>query len=234
MATLYKAALAVLLALLLAAAATAQDAATAPPSGESSAQAQSGARAMPRRAQRAAAFWLALPGGSCPPQPSSTPPAPLPTHTFNRRRRRRRRLACRARDVLRRAGAHRARLRPQPRRGLVRHPRVRQLVRRRPPPPLLPHFLRHGASARGRRGSSSVACPLTTTTTLSPPPPHTLHHPPHTSITITTINSGYTNSDGSLPFPRAAYAAAADANADFAGSCGRCYEIRCRPGLVLS
>lgn len=36
---------------------------------------------------------------------------------------------------------------------------------------------------------------------------------------------GYTNSDGSLPFPREMYAAAADANADYPGSCGRCYEV---------
>ncbi|WIA20876.1 hypothetical protein OEZ85_005223 [Tetradesmus obliquus] len=41
---------------------------------------------------------------------------------------------------------------------------------------------------------------------------------------------GYTNSDGSLPFPREMYAAAADANADYPGSCGRCYQIRCRTG----
>jgi cullin-associated NEDD8-dissociated protein 1 len=37
---------------------------------------------------------------------------------------------------------------------------------------------------------------------------------------------GYTNSDGSLPFPREMYAAAADTNEDFPGSCGRCYEVR--------
>jgi hypothetical protein len=36
---------------------------------------------------------------------------------------------------------------------------------------------------------------------------------------------GYTNSDGSLPFPREMYAAAADANADYPGSCGRCYQV---------
>ncbi|GBF89114.1 hypothetical protein Rsub_01831 [Raphidocelis subcapitata] len=45
---------------------------------------------------------------------------------------------------------------------------------------------------------------------------------------------GYTNGDGSLPFPRAAYAASADANPDYPGSCGRCYQIRCKPGLVLN
>ena len=44
---------------------------------------------------------------------------------------------------------------------------------------------------------------------------------------------GFTNSDGSIPFPRDAVAAAADASADYPGSCGRCYAIRCRPGLVL-
>jgi hypothetical protein len=37
---------------------------------------------------------------------------------------------------------------------------------------------------------------------------------------------GYTNSDGSLPFPREVYAAAADTNEDYPGSCGRCYEVR--------
>jgi hypothetical protein len=36
---------------------------------------------------------------------------------------------------------------------------------------------------------------------------------------------GYTNSDGSLPFPREMYAAAADANEDYPGSCGRCYQV---------
>jgi cullin-associated NEDD8-dissociated protein 1 len=36
---------------------------------------------------------------------------------------------------------------------------------------------------------------------------------------------GYTNSDGSLPFPREVYAAAADTNEDYPGSCGRCYEV---------
>jgi hypothetical protein len=28
-------------------------------------------------------------------------------------------------------------------------------------------------------------------------------------------------------------AALADADPDYPGSCGRCYEVRCRPGLVL-
>jgi hypothetical protein len=36
---------------------------------------------------------------------------------------------------------------------------------------------------------------------------------------------GYTNSDGSLPFPRVVYAAAADTNEDYPGSCGRCYQV---------
>jgi hypothetical protein len=44
---------------------------------------------------------------------------------------------------------------------------------------------------------------------------------------------GYTNGDGSIPFPNDAVAAPADANPDFPGSCGRCYEVRCKPGLVL-
>ncbi|KAG1671486.1 hypothetical protein FOA52_003144 [Chlamydomonas sp. UWO 241] len=43
---------------------------------------------------------------------------------------------------------------------------------------------------------------------------------------------GYTNSDGSLPFAKETYAAAADANVDYPGSCGRCYEVRCINGLV--
>jgi cullin-associated NEDD8-dissociated protein 1 len=37
---------------------------------------------------------------------------------------------------------------------------------------------------------------------------------------------GYTTSDGSLPFPRNMYAAAADSNEDYPGSCGRCYQVR--------
>ena len=36
---------------------------------------------------------------------------------------------------------------------------------------------------------------------------------------------GYTNSDGSLPFPKEMYAAVADTNEDYPGSCGRCYEV---------
>lgn len=36
---------------------------------------------------------------------------------------------------------------------------------------------------------------------------------------------GYTNSDESLPFPREVYAAAADTNEDYPGSCGRCYQV---------
>lgn len=39
---------------------------------------------------------------------------------------------------------------------------------------------------------------------------------------------GFTNSDGTIPFPQDAVAAAADQNADFPGSCSRCYEVRCR------
>ncbi|KAL6764674.1 hypothetical protein V8C86DRAFT_2468022 [Haematococcus lacustris] len=48
---------------------------------------------------------------------------------------------------------------------------------------------------------------------------------------------GYTNigsSGGTLPYPRDAVAASADANSDYPGSCSRCYEIRCRSGPVLS
>jgi hypothetical protein len=44
---------------------------------------------------------------------------------------------------------------------------------------------------------------------------------------------GYTNSDASIPFANDAVAASADANPDYPGSCGRCYEVRCKPGLVL-
>jgi hypothetical protein len=36
---------------------------------------------------------------------------------------------------------------------------------------------------------------------------------------------GFTNADKSLPFPRGIYAAAADTNADYPGSCGRCYQV---------
>jgi hypothetical protein len=44
---------------------------------------------------------------------------------------------------------------------------------------------------------------------------------------------GYTNSDASIPFANDAVAASADANPDYPGSCGRCYEVRCKPGLVV-
>eukprot|EP00198_Chlamydomonas_reinhardtii_P014096 XP_001703433.1 predicted protein [Chlamydomonas reinhardtii] len=43
---------------------------------------------------------------------------------------------------------------------------------------------------------------------------------------------GYTNSDGTLPFAREGYAASADANYDYPGSCGRCYQIKCVDGAV--
>eukprot|EP00775_Hariotina_reticulata_P000770 gene770-1081_t len=43
---------------------------------------------------------------------------------------------------------------------------------------------------------------------------------------------GYTNSDGSLVYPKEVYAAAADANMDYPGSCGRCYQVRCKSGEV--
>ena len=49
---------------------------------------------------------------------------------------------------------------------------------------------------------------------------------------------GYTNrvpgdQAASLPFPRDQVAAAADGNPDYAGSCGRCYLVRCVNDLVL-
>ncbi|PNW76515.1 hypothetical protein CHLRE_11g467656v5 [Chlamydomonas reinhardtii] len=44
---------------------------------------------------------------------------------------------------------------------------------------------------------------------------------------------GYTNADGSMPFPRDAVTSFADTNPDFPGSCGRCYEVRCVNGPVL-
>ena len=54
------------------------------------------------------------------------------------------------------------------------------------------------------------------------------------SFSILSYGScGYTNRDGALPFPRDAVAAAADANPDYAGSCGRCYEVKCATGTVL-
>ncbi|KAF6253155.1 hypothetical protein COO60DRAFT_1643399 [Scenedesmus sp. NREL 46B-D3] len=45
---------------------------------------------------------------------------------------------------------------------------------------------------------------------------------------------GYTNDGGALPFPRAQYAAASDGSPDYPGSCGRCYDIRCKTGQVLN
>jgi cullin-associated NEDD8-dissociated protein 1 len=42
---------------------------------------------------------------------------------------------------------------------------------------------------------------------------------------------GYTNSDGTLPFPKEVYAAVADTNEDYPGSCGRCYQVRCKTGF---
>eukprot|EP00879_Flechtneria_rotunda_P010503 GHRR01010979.1.p1 GENE.GHRR01010979.1~~GHRR01010979.1.p1 ORF type:complete len:225 (+),score=48.71 GHRR01010979.1:210-884(+) len=45
---------------------------------------------------------------------------------------------------------------------------------------------------------------------------------------------GFTNSDGTIPFPSDAVAASADQNPDYAGSCGRCYAVRCKEGLVLN
>ncbi|KAL6758139.1 hypothetical protein V8C86DRAFT_3025649 [Haematococcus lacustris] len=46
---------------------------------------------------------------------------------------------------------------------------------------------------------------------------------------------GYTNlPGGTLPFARDAVAASADQNPDYPGSCGRCYEVRCKSGLLLN
>ncbi|GFH25683.1 expansin-like EG45 domain-containing protein, partial [Haematococcus lacustris] len=52
---------------------------------------------------------------------------------------------------------------------------------------------------------------------------------------------GYTNlpgacciAQGTLPFARDAVAASADQNPDYPGSCGRCYEVRCKSGLLLN
>eukprot|EP00955_Chlamydomonas_euryale_P068050 360002-Chlamydomonas_euryale.AAC.4 len=56
--------------------------------------------------------------------------------------------------------------------------------------------------------------------------------PPDLHHSHTAGSCGYTNGDGSLPFPKETYAAAADANTDYPGSCGRCYEVRCESGLV--
>ncbi|KAJ9517598.1 hypothetical protein QJQ45_025065 [Haematococcus lacustris] len=45
---------------------------------------------------------------------------------------------------------------------------------------------------------------------------------------------GFTNKpQGTLPYPRDAVAASADTNSDYPGSCGRCYEIRCKTGYIL-
>lgn len=45
---------------------------------------------------------------------------------------------------------------------------------------------------------------------------------------------GYTNSDGSLVFPKDTYAAAADTNEDYPGSCGRCYQVQCAAAVSKS
>lgn len=50
--------------------------------------------------------------------------------------------------------------------------------------------------------------------------------PPEQFGVIEHGSCGYTNSDDSLPFPREMYAAVADTNEDYPGSCGRCYEVR--------
>ena len=62
-------------------------------------------------------------------------------------------------------------------------------------------------------------------------------HLPHTShlVPLRILSHGecgYTNSDGTLPFAREGYAASADANYDYPGSCGRCYQIKCVDGAV--
>ena len=37
-----------------------------------------------------------------------------------------------------------------------------------------------------------------------------------------------------VPFPKESLAALANVDVDFPGSCGRCYEVRCKNGLVLA
>ena len=37
-----------------------------------------------------------------------------------------------------------------------------------------------------------------------------------------------------LPYPKEMLAALANTDEDFPGSCGRCYEVRCKNGLVLA
>ncbi|KAF6266008.1 hypothetical protein COO60DRAFT_638698 [Scenedesmus sp. NREL 46B-D3] len=60
---------------------------------------------------------------------------------------------------------------------------------------------------------------------------HTACGEPAGSFGVLAYGScGYTNGDGSLPYPADMYAAAADTNVDYAGSCGRCYQVRCRTG----
>ncbi|KAJ9509472.1 hypothetical protein QJQ45_001939 [Haematococcus lacustris] len=49
-----------------------------------------------------------------------------------------------------------------------------------------------------------------------------------------TDAAGHTTQHGTLPFARDAVAASADQNPDYPGSCGRCYEVRCKSGLLLN
>lgn len=55
--------------------------------------------------------------------------------------------------------------------------------------------------------------------------------PPGQFGVIEQGSCGYTNSDGTLPFPRDTYAAVADTNEDYPGSCGRCYQVISRCSL---
>ncbi|WIA32859.1 hypothetical protein OEZ86_006034 [Tetradesmus obliquus] len=50
---------------------------------------------------------------------------------------------------------------------------------------------------------------------------------------LSGASCGFTNSDDSIPFPRDQVAALADSRPDYPGSCGRCYAVRCKEGLVL-
>lgn len=44
---------------------------------------------------------------------------------------------------------------------------------------------------------------------------------------------GYTNTpEGTIPYARDAVGAPADTNPDYPGSCGRCYQVKCVPGIV--
>jgi len=73
---------------------------------------------------------------------------------------------------------------------------------------------------------SQSGTPLT-----APPPP--LASPVRAAGSCGYTNRGPGDQPAALPFPRDQVAAAADANPDYAGSCGRCYLVRCVSDLVL-